>query len=197
LPNKGKPDMDNYQVLFENAVTRTRKHGLRVPHIDYAPTRLLTDDFHKQFPYKLRDAVGNIGVNELLLQCLSIHHRLLPAMRDMLKSDVFFTIGWMRMLDSDGIVKRLYEFDDDWVATCLKQGTSGGPTAKLHAWLTLPSMEIIDLSIMTSIAIVHELPEGLGGVLANHADELVNGVRYVPMLVGDDFLRRTGMLLEF
>jgi hypothetical protein len=191
--------MKKYQSLFEDALTRTRDHGLRVPEVSYDPTRLLTAEFHKQFPYRVRDAVGYVEPSELILQCLSIHYRLQDAMQGMLNTEVFFTIGWVGLGDTGKAGKEttLFEFDDDWIAESLKRGHSGGPTAKLHAWLTLPSMEIIDLSIISSIATIHKMPEGLGGVIANHADELLNGVHYVPMLVGADFLRRTGLLSEF
>lgn len=191
--------MKKYQALFEEAVARTRNHGLRTPDVNYHPTRLLTTEFHKQFPYRLREAVGDIRPDELVFQCLAIHYRLLETMQDMLNTEVFFTIGWVGLGDAEkgGKETTLFEFGEDWIRESLKRGHSGGPTAKLHAWLTLPSMEIIDLSIISSIAVIHKMPEGMGGVLSNHADELLNGLHYVPMLVGDDFLRRTGLLGEF
>lgn len=59
---------------------------------------------------------------------------------------------------------------------------------------TLPSMEIIDLSLPTSIAFFRNSAEGLGGVIASHADELKHGLRYHPMLLGADYLNKIGAL---
>ncbi|HCB1767018.1 TPA: hypothetical protein MYP38_004857 [Citrobacter braakii] len=57
-------------------------------------------------------------------------------------------------------------------------------------------MEVIDVALATTIAVVQKLPQGHGAVLAKHADEL-RGMAYKPMLVGPDFLRKSGLLIEW
>lgn len=67
----------------------------------------------------------------------------------------------------------------------------------IHAWLTLPTCEIMDFTIQTTSAVINKAKKGLGGVYAGHADHLLENVRYRPMLLGEDYLRRIGALLEF
>jgi hypothetical protein len=62
-----------------------------------------------------------------------------------------------------------------------------------HAWITLDSMELIDFTMSTSMALLSKdlSPEirakMLGGVLSGHGDELLLGVQYHPVLVGEEF----------
>ena len=66
----------------------------------------------------------------------------------------------------------------------------------MYAWLTLPSLEVIDVALVTSLAVLNGWDEGHGAVLAKHADE-VTGMAYKPMLIGPDFLRKTGLMVEW
>ncbi len=100
--------------------------------------------------------------------------------------DVLYTIGWID--DPDG--SRFY-FDDDDV----KRWLSGdGPRRglNLHTWLTLPSMEIIDLVLGTSIAARSGDDSFRGRILVGHADRLP--LRYRPMLLGDGLVVRMGLV---
>jgi hypothetical protein len=112
------------------------------------------------------------------------------GVRELVGCPVLYTIGWV----DDGTAKGMFKFDDAFISDKLKHGHSGG-TVNIHAWLTLPSMEVIDVALATTIAVVQNIPEGYGGVFAQPADGL-NGMAYKPMLVGPDFLRKTGLLME-
>jgi len=182
--------MEKYQDLFEEAVERTRKHGLHPPDVSYDPALKITSEFREQFPYRAQEVIIGLRPQELL-QCPLIHSLLLETIKDMLKTEVFFTLGWVWQED-DGKAATMSRIDDDWISEALKSGPATPP----HAWLTLPSMEIIDLSIVSHLAITNKKPESMGGVLMCHPDEFSNNLHHVPMLVGDDFLRRTGMLRE-
>ncbi|MDA5492291.1 hypothetical protein PGS50_03360 [Yersinia intermedia] len=78
----------------------------------------------------------------------------------------------------------------------IKSGISK-PQLNIHAWLTLPTCEILDFTLPTTYAVTNKTKEGYGEVLAGHADHLLKNVRYRPMLLGEDYLRRIGALLEF
>lgn len=183
--------MGNYRERFENAVERTRRYGLADPHVRYEDRRFFTAEFHEKLPRAIHEKFGNVRAEQLFAQCLAIHLALGPVIARLADTDAYLTLGWFRVDDWHP-----YKFDDQWIAATLQHGISG-TTAPIHAWLTLPSMEIIDLSIGTTIAIAHRLPKGVGEILAHHADELKDGAEYVPMLIGDDFLRRAGMLAQF
>jgi hypothetical protein len=196
LPINSNFSVEKYQALFEEAVERTLKHGLCVPDVGYGPARILTSEFCEQFPCRAREVTDGINLVKLTLQCPLVHGLLLETIKDMLKTEVFLTIGWVWWGDSveGGTRATLGKFDDGWIEELLGRSPSGEAAAAPHVWLTLPSMEIIDLSILSFLAIMHKRPDVMGSMITGHPDECPNGIHHVPMLVGDDFLRRTGML---
>lgn len=182
----------SYATEWAAAVERSKKFGLEVPPHEVQPKhRYLTDSRQAEFPYVVQRGLGDLDYPDVVAQCMSIHYRLAPVLEKWLGCPVLYTIGWV----DDGTEKGMFKFDDSFVAEKLKNGHSGS-TANIHAWLTLPSMEVIDVALATTIAVVQKLPQGHGAVLAKHADEL-RGMAYKPMLVGPDFLRKTGLLVEW
>ncbi|MGA3706031.1 hypothetical protein ACI2TH_22145 [Ralstonia nicotianae] len=76
---------------------------------------------------------------------------------------------------------------------------AGRPTARaleLHAWLTLPSREIIDLTLSTTLGLVRNLPELVGRAAFIHPNDLVGNHSYHPQVLGEDYLRRIGVMVE-
>lgn len=183
-----------YMEEWEAAIERTKRYDLTVPSHEIEPqAKYLTKDVHERFPYVVRDAFGDLGYDDVVAQCMSIHYRLMPVLERLLGCPVLFTIGWV----DDGTTKGMFRFDEEFIQEKLERPklTPGGQ-ANLHAWLTLPSMEVIDVALVTTIVVLKKLKEGHGGVLAGPADEF-KGFAYKPMLVGTDFLKKTGMLFEF
>lgn len=180
-----------YAADWAAALERTARFGLAVP-AQPAPTeeRYLTAARHAEFPYVVRRAMGELEARDIVGQCMAIHIRLRSVLEEWLGCAAHFTIGWV---DVDAGMP-LFKFDDTFIADKLASGHPGGQIG-LHAWITLPTMEVIDMSLPTTFAVVQNLKEGHGSVIASRADEL-KGFAYRPMLVGDDFLRKTGILIE-
>ncbi|MFV2854610.1 hypothetical protein ACNIZ2_28230, partial [Escherichia coli] len=80
---------------------------------------------------------------------------------------VYFTLGWI----DDGTPKGMFRFDEDFITDTLKNGYTGD-TVNLHAWLTLPSMEIIDITLSTTISMLQGHKNQLGGVIIKRADDI-------------------------
>ena len=66
-------------------------------------------------------------------------------------------------------------------------------TLQLHAWLTLPTMEILDFSLATTISFV-ENNKSLTGRLVYGFPNHFGNVSYQPQLVGENFLERIGAI---
>jgi len=178
-----------YLDEFTAAVERTKRMGLKCPNIDVSNVRFLSGDKLSHFPLALRNAVGLISHEELDAQCLYIHYKLLKPVSDILRSPAYFTIGHIETSD-----RLWFEQDEESLSRMLESGTPS-PKLKIHAWLTLPSMEILDFSFLTSYAVIMKIKESSGGLIAEHADELKHGMMYHPMLIGDDFVKRVGVLV--
>jgi hypothetical protein len=180
-----------YRAEFQEAVKRTHRFRLECPSIKYSSGSLLTKDKMQLFPVVLRDTIGEIGVEELVAQCLSIHYRLLDVIAELFDTSCYFTIGYVETSE-----RLMFHQNEEQLDNILNNGISGS-FLNIHAWLTLPTMEIMDFSLPTSYAIRNNLKEGVGGLIAMHADTLTGGMKYHPMLVGEDFLRKSGGLVEF
>jgi hypothetical protein len=180
-----------YKSEFQDAVIRTRRLNIECPEIEYYEGQFLTRERMERFPYILRDLVGEIDVREVVAQCLSIHFRLSEIISRIFETPCYFTIGYVETPE-----QLMFHQSEEDLEKLLKNGISGN-SLSIHAWLTLPTMEILDFSLPTSFAIMHENEEEIGGLIATHADSLTGGLKYHPMLVGEDFLRKSGGLIEF
>ncbi|KZY66774.1 MULTISPECIES: hypothetical protein [unclassified Oleiphilus] len=180
-----------YKSEFEKAVLRTKEFNLICPEIIFSEGVLLTHEKMQKFPYVLRDTVGEIGVEEVVAQCLSIHYRLADVIAELFDTACYFTIGYVETVE-----RLMFHQSEQDLKTVLQSGVNGS-SLNIHAWLTLPTMEIMDFSLPTSYAILNKKEEGIGGLIATHADTLTGGMKYHPMLVGEDFLRKSGGLVEF
>lgn len=139
-------------------------------------------------PEIIRDAIGTPPIEEIAAQCLSYHARILPALSNYFGTELTYTIGYFSMRE-----EKLYEQTEEQMKDLIKNGISKTQLS-IHAWLTLPTCEIMDFTIQTTSAVINKTKKGLGGVYAGHADHLSNNIRYHPMLLGEDYLRRIGAL---
>ncbi len=178
----------SYAVEWAAALERTARFGLpapRVPPVGRGPY-LTEDRLPEIFPI-LRDALGKpVTTKALVGQCLQVTWAFLPAVERWLGCQAYFTIGGIDL----GPNRQWGRFDDAFIGSTLAKGHAGGPV-EVHAWLTLDSMEILDVTLMTSIAVT--LGTGRkGGVLAGDPDD-TGQVALRPLLVGPDFLFRSGI----
>ncbi|MEN4169454.1 hypothetical protein [Serratia marcescens] len=74
---------------------------------------------------------------------------------------------------------------------------SGVGTINLHAWLTTPNMEIIDLKFATTYGIVNIIPSIIGRCSFQHHSEFNENMIYHPQLVDEDYLKQNGALVDF
>ena len=181
-----------YATVWAAAIERSKRFNLTVPTHELKPAhRYLNDARHAEFPYVVQKGLGDLDFPDVVAQCLSLHYRLVPVLEAWLGCPVLYTLGWV----DDGTDKGMFKFDESFIAEKLQSGHVGG-TVNMHAWLTLPSLEVIDVALVTSLAVLNGWDEGHGAVLAKHADE-VTGMAYKPMLIGPDFLRKTGLMVEW
>lgn len=178
-----------YAYELKEAKQRTIRFGLDCPSIFESSERLLTPERQKRFPYAVRATVGELGIEEVVGQCLSLHLRLKEPLEEFFGVPIIYTIGYVHTPPT-----YMFKQSESELLQLLRSGIVGNQV-RLHTWLTLPSHEIIDLSLPTSLAVINGLSEGRGSVIASHAEELNNGVRYHPMLLGDDYLRKIGALV--
>ncbi|NQD80991.1 hypothetical protein HP436_12470 [Pseudomonas sp. CrR14] len=67
----------------------------------------------------------------------------------------------------------------------------------LHAWLTLPSLEVIDITFGTTYGVVRNASDFIGRMCFMHPDDMTAGMQYHPQLIGETYLERIGGLHGF
>jgi hypothetical protein len=176
-----------YLREFKEAIEYTKKLGMN-PDVVFTQERYLVPKYMDGLAVAVRDDLGELTEADLVAQCLSIHFRLIPSLERLFGIRPVLTFGY---IDDGG--KARFKVPDDYFDRLTVSGLSRG-TFDAHAWLTLPSMEIIDFSLPTSMAVVNGWHEGRGLVLSGHADDLKHGLSYHPQLVGDNCIGRFGLL---
>ena len=175
---------------FDAAVKRTKRFGLVVPPIVPDPQkRFLTKETMQDLMKAIFKTIGQPGPEELAAQCFEINHGIKLIIDDFFKTNSVFTLGCV-----DEPSNCLPKYTEEELKTLLVKGISN-TNLGLHAWITMPSMEIFDATLNTKIAITNDKPELVYAIAARHVDDLAEGFAYHPMLLGDDYLNRLGLYL--
>lgn len=178
-----------YETKFKEALARTRKFGLSVPsEVSLDQNRFLSEKVQDELPLIIRDNLGILDEDEIVLQCLLLNIRLKSVFSKYFNSSIYYTIGYVGIDDHF-----MFKQTEDSLFSMLENGITG-PSVSLHAWLTLPSMEILDFSFSTSYGRVNGIKEMMGAALALHPSELTGGMSYHPMIVGEEFLQKIGAM---
>lgn len=127
---------------------------------------------------------------ELVAQCNVVSQVMCDAIKKLYGCDAYLTIG-----DVSFHGKPYFNVDQQSISTAIRGGKQSlhPQNYKHHAWITLDSMEIIDFTMSTSLAVLNkklskeERMKMLGGVLSGHADQLTGGMQYHPVLIGEQF----------
>lgn len=180
----------SYSEEFLKALERTAHFDLAPPDaVNEAPGRMMNDKRIRHLNRVLAPVFeGIVSYEQMVGQCMPLHLKARPVLEEWLGCPVYFTLGWV----DDGTPKGVHKFDDAMIANKLANGHQDD-TINIHAWLTLPTMEIIDLTLSTTFSILQGRKEGEGGVITKKADE-ITGFAYKPMLVGETFLSKVGIL---
>ena len=172
----------DYTQEFQDALSRSSELGLIVPQVTFPSARfysdekfnLLLDRIHKQL-------VNQDGTFNLAFQCLTLNLNIRSAVESVFGCGAHLTFGYIQECED-----KYFEFSYSKVEDWLSNGTYK-KEVELHAWLTLDSMEIIDLTWPTTRAKILKSQYGIGASVTRHPDEFEEGLEYHPMIVGHDF----------
>ena len=179
-----------YLDEFKEAIKRSHKFELTVPKIDFTEKGLLTEKVNSEIPHLLLEKIGKINPEKVFAQCFAFHHFTQNIFEEYFNVPITYTIGWVYEPPNSYFKKT-----EEQLFQMLKSGPES-MQINLHAWLTLPSMEIIDLTLPTTVAVARGQVDSFGGAISGHPDQFTGGLKYHPMLVGDDFLRKIGVLID-
>ena len=176
---------DVYREHFAKSLQRGRSLGFTVPTLGPPTLTLAFDDPNDETILAVTKEVSKIFQHDDLIgRCLHVSSRIRKIVRSIVKAQPMFTIGSVTVLG-----KTTFEFTDADLQSWMKNGLPA--SAPVHAWLTLPTMEIVDFTFAYSLmhAASDELKQEPQPILG-----LTNSMSftYTPLLVADNFMERVG-----
>ncbi|XHH29424.1 hypothetical protein WIW49_00290 [Xanthomonas euroxanthea] len=180
----------DYEREYSAACEQTKALKLHAPSLGKRSPQQLSDLHRPRLAKLISELVQSLEAKDLAGQCFAVHVAAAPLIEKEFGVAAVPTFGWIKLPTEE-----LFRTDEHALARYLVEGV---PSRKLnlHCWLTLSSFEIVDITMLTSMAVVNGTDEGLGGIIAKHWRELINGLEYHPQLIGEEYLERTGMLLN-
>jgi hypothetical protein len=176
-----------YDEEFREALTFSRSENFLVPAFSPATGRFITPST-ADLLLKMFSDFTNGGRNQELLcgQCVGVAMRLSKRLRDEPGWTAFVTIGKLSRTN-----KVLFNCSQEDVRRWKKDGMDDLLNMPLHAWITLPSMELIDFTYRASVNVLDELNEP-AAFDAGHWTHFLPS-RYNPIAVGDNIAELLGI----
>jgi hypothetical protein len=180
-----------YKERFQEAIKRTERLNLELPKITINNEQYVTNELLEEIPHLLKKEFGEFDIEDLAGQCLSMNLKLKDTISNYLNIPIYYTIGYITYKENN-----YFKQTEESLIEMIKNKNYTGKVS-LHSWLTLPSMEILDSTFLTSFSLVNNFKEGIGGMILTHADD-VKHMEFIPMLVGSDYIKKAELFkLEF
>ncbi|HET7329912.1 hypothetical protein [Dyella sp.] len=190
------PACTRYQAALQRAITRTAELGVAVP------TRMPVDGtwFTQELANELHRCLARHGLRleDSAGQCLKWCHALVPILGEILGAEPLLTIG-AHYHNGRPVFDPSADDIERWGRRGISaQDFAGRMGLNLHAWLTLPTGEFMDPTLMSSIAAFCDQPERAGTIVGGWLSDM-DPVTHVPLAVGQAYAealqRRTAVPL--
>lgn len=181
----------SYESELEEAIERTQAWGLECPHFPMNERRYLTPQFIDGLLATTQRATGHLEPEAIAGQCFAVHHFLKDAIERDLGVPLLYTIGFVSYESGP-----VFHTEVAQLKAMLDQGPPPSGPLSLHAWLTMPSHEILDLTYGTTYGVATGIEKFIGTAIFLHPRDLKGGQRYHPQLVGTDYFHRIGAIAE-
>jgi hypothetical protein len=187
-------DIGSYQSHFEQAAVFSASCGFAVAKPIWLPGDALDSDGSFIEPPMRRAGVIDAGASAG--QCLKWSHYLAPEFEKQLGRTVWVTIGQL-WKDDTAVFSPTWDDLRRWSGhgiTIDELQKKGRPGVNLHAWLTVDSGEIIDVTFPSSLAKFGGTSYAwlAGSVVWGRDPGVIPRHRYYPMAIGRDFAEAIG-----
>lgn len=186
---------NSYKNYFGEAISRTAAFKMGLPNEDLVnlgkdTNRYSTHENQMGVGQHIYKSLGGFTAKDITAQCLKYSILSKPLIDEYLGIKTILTIGYV----VDGGKER-FKFGDIDIVNMMNKSPEkySSKAANVHAWLTLPSFEIFDLTFRESKNDIANYPfnaERGFDFIFNSLDSLHSKQQlvYVPMLVGNDCL---------
>ena len=180
-------EIGDYQENFERAASFTKHCGFGFPKLKWQSGDVIDSD-----GALLESACRKAGVLDTARsagQCLKWSHFLAPAFERALGRTAWLTVGQLWKNNSP-VFHPTWDNLRQWGRNGIQvEDFSGRSGLNLHAWVTLATGEIIEPTLLSSLAVADaENFATLAGAMAwGHDPNFLQPYRYFPMVIGSQF----------
>lgn len=172
--------MIDYSTEFVAGYYRSVSFGINLPELETVVQRYLTTEND----FRLKNAIKDMGcVNycDVERKCHSFNIAAKHIFEKHFNCNVYYTIGYVQFADG----KKIFHSTEKQLKDMFLNGVNNREL-NFHVWLTLPSLEIIDLTFTQTIL----RQKGNIKIITQHYSEFKSGLSYHPMLIGEEFVYR-------
>ncbi|MEI2453871.1 hypothetical protein [Lysobacter firmicutimachus] len=180
-----------YEVAFESAQARSLVWGLHRSRFDPTSARFASQEVIAMVRRELSHDIGEISADLVARERFGITTAVRGLLERMLRVPLVYTLGYVQQGDQKLLHTPLEELE-----RMLLPGNAAVAQINLHAWLTLSSHEIIDVTYWAAFPELCSRKEQESKVLFGHPGQ-IEGRSYHPQLVGEEFVRKVGILKEY
>lgn len=181
----------NYELEFNEAITRTRSWGLDSPSFHESSIPYITDVSLKIINIEIQKILGQFYADQISQQCFNITMLLQSKLEELLKTELIYTLGYVNFIG-----KPVFYTDENELKQKISQKDNFPKQLNLHAWLTTPYYEIIDFTFGTTFGVVSNQPDCIGRSYLQHYSKFNNDMIYHPQLVGLDYMKKIGGIID-
>lgn len=172
--------MGEYRIALEKAIESTRAIGFAVPDFSTALESLLVAPVVERLYQQVTEHIENnqLTVEKVGLRCAPVHMALKPVIDEALGYSTLLTLGSVQFGDDVFFMPTSMDID------ALAQ------VGNYHVWLTLPSCEVIDLTLTSALYLKKRLEPSMAGMPLMMRPEANPKMRWSPLLVGNGVVER-------
>jgi hypothetical protein len=177
-----------YNEHLTNAIELTSNLGASIPPFAFGEKNTLLTAENSAATIKLIRESGINSFSSAAGQCLKWSHALLPLISEGLNCPVLLTIGQLHIGDKEIYNPSAADFTRWYEKGFQESDFHDKKGFNLHCWYTLPSGEILDLTFWTTMGIVWGKSEKVGSVVGGYPDEISPHPKFIPIVVGSDYI---------
>lgn len=189
---KTSDEIGDYTTNFERAAEFTASCGFPMSKIVWHQDISL--DKSGDFIEPAMRVAGVHDPSKSAAQCLKWCHYIAPAFENQLGCKVWVTLGQIWKGDQ-AVFGPTWEDMKRWGQIGIQLDDFRGRMGlNLHAWLTVDTGEIIDLTFLSSLAAIcgGEYAKFAGATVWGRDPHVLNNHRYFPMAIGREFVEAIG-----
>ncbi|MDY0936247.1 hypothetical protein [Pseudomonas viridiflava] len=175
-----------YEERFEQALRHSKALGLASPGFSRTEGQFASEHNLQVFQQVVEAYLCDYHAEEVSQQCFAVTLMLKAPLEEALGMPLAFTLGYVEYNGHN-----VFYSHHRVLKAMLKKGVPS-PALNLHAWLTLPSHEVIDMTFGTTYGVVNQIPSVIGRMCFMHPEDMTADMQYHPQLVGEDYLERIG-----